>query len=124
MSQYKAQLLSILGYPVMEERISMAIPAAIMLNILGGASPSSHNAIIDAALLKPNAALHLYGKEPKPGRKIGHITIIEETMERAGKSMSDLITLVDAVRSERESSRNPPNPQPSSQTPRYHDSPS
>jgi phosphoribosylaminoimidazole carboxylase len=92
----------------MEERINMAVPAAIMLNILGGTTPTSHNAIIDAALLKPNAALHMYGKEPKPGRKIGHITIIEDTMDRAEQQMSSLITLVDTLRTERKSPPNQP----------------
>lgn len=82
----------------------MAIPAAIMLNILGGINADSHNGIIDAALLKPSAALHMYGKVPKPGRKIGHITIIENSMGTAEKHISDLITLTDALRAERKSS--------------------
>jgi 5-(carboxyamino)imidazole ribonucleotide synthase len=25
----------------------------------------------------PGAHLHLYGKEPRPGRKLGHITLVE-----------------------------------------------
>ena len=31
----------------------------------------------------PGAHLHLYGKEPRPGRKLGHVTLVggDETLE-------------------------------------------
>ncbi len=32
----------------------------------------------------PGAALHLYGKgDPRPGRKMGHITVVADTVEQA-----------------------------------------
>jgi len=50
-----------------------------MINILGGANLDSHLRLIDKAKSmyanEIGVYLHLYGKEPKPGRKIGHITI-------------------------------------------------
>jgi 5-(carboxyamino)imidazole ribonucleotide synthase len=30
---------------------------------------------LDAVLRIPHAHLHLYGKAPRPGRKLGHITL-------------------------------------------------
>ena len=51
----------------------------MMLNILGGINFDSHLSLIEKAKSiysnKMAVYLHLYGKEPKPGRKIGHITI-------------------------------------------------
>jgi 5-(carboxyamino)imidazole ribonucleotide synthase len=32
----------------------------------------------DAALAIPGAHLHDYGKSPRPGRKLGHITVIAD----------------------------------------------
>jgi len=38
----------------------------------------------DAVLAHPGAHLHLYGKrEARPGRKMGHVTICEPTVERS-----------------------------------------
>jgi len=34
-----------------------------------------------AVLAIPYARLHLYGKAPKPGRKIGHVTIVGPSHE-------------------------------------------
>lgn len=102
MSQYKSQLLSILGYPI-PEKIPMVVPAAIMLNILGGINADSHKAILNEAIVIPNAALHMYGKEPKPGRKIGHITLLHKSMAAAEQAISNLITITDRLRAERKS---------------------
>lgn len=50
-----------------------------MLNILGGANSDSHLPLVEKAKSmygnKMAVYLHLYGKQSKPGRKIGHITI-------------------------------------------------
>jgi phosphoribosylaminoimidazole carboxylase len=81
-SQYKSQLLSILGlmpsFP--DSTIPAMFPATIMLNILGGASKGSHKELMARAVATPNVALHMYGKESKPARKIGHITVVANSM--------------------------------------------
>jgi phosphoribosylaminoimidazole carboxylase (NCAIR synthetase) len=99
MSQYKSQLLSILGYPV-PEKIPMVVSAAIMLIILGGINADSHKGILNEAIITSNAALHIYGNEPKPGRKIGHITLLHESIPAAEHAISNLITLTDTLRAE------------------------
>ncbi len=60
-SQYKAQLLSILGImPSFPNATILAMfPATIMLNILGGASNNSHKELMKRAVATPNAALHM-----------------------------------------------------------------
>jgi len=81
-SQYKSQLLSILGImpPFPNATIPAMFPSAVMLNILGGASKDSHKELMKRAVATPNAALHMYGKESKPARKIGHITVVANSM--------------------------------------------
>lgn len=71
-----------------------------MLNILGGSHPDSHTRICRQALETPGAILHLYGKgEPRPGRKMGHITVIAETLHNAQKLIEPLIHLADSAKS-------------------------
>ncbi|KAM3066263.1 hypothetical protein ACMFMG_003226 [Clarireedia jacksonii] len=103
MSQYKAQLLSILGimpsFP--NNTIPSMFPATIMLNILGGASKESHKELMQRAATIPTANLHMYGKESKPARKIGHITVIGSSMSQASHIISPLIAIADTMRAER-----------------------
>ena len=77
---------------------SMTFSATIMLNILGGAEPNSHQILVDKAISMPNAALHMYGKESKPGRKIGHIAVTGAPMAEAEESVYERIVLADDIR--------------------------
>lgn len=103
MSQYKSQLLAILGlmpeFP--DNTIPTVVPATIMLNILGGMNPDSHKKLVTAATKIPNAAVHMYGKVSKPGRKIGHITVVGKSMKDGEHTIAPLIKIVDAIRAER-----------------------
>ena len=46
-----------------------------MVNILGGPSTGSFTDRYPAALAEsPTVKFHGYGKSPRPGRKIGHVT--------------------------------------------------
>ena len=78
-SQFEQQLRSVCGLPL--GSTEMPRPAA-MANLLGdvwaGGEPQW-----EAALALPEVKLHLYGKsEPRPGRKMGHLTATAAT--RAG----------------------------------------
>ncbi|TDZ12871.1 phosphoribosylaminoimidazole carboxylase [Colletotrichum spinosum] len=79
MSQYKAQLYSILDMLPRSIKLQPRVSSAIMLNILGGAREDSHEELVDltTSLYDGNMDifLHLYGKSSKPARKIGHITV-------------------------------------------------
>jgi len=47
----------------------------VMVNVLGGPADGSLDRARAAALAaQPAVAVHLYGKAPRPGRKIGHVT--------------------------------------------------
>jgi phosphoribosylaminoimidazole carboxylase len=78
MSQYRAQLYSILDLVHPSFKLQPRVSSAIMINILGGAEEHSHESLVDltSSLYDDNMDifLHLYGKGSKPSRKIGHIT--------------------------------------------------
>lgn len=66
---------------------------AVMLNILGdvwfpGNTEEPREPAWERVLALPGANLHLYGKdEPRPGRKMGHVTFIAPTLKQAQHSM-------------------------------------
>jgi 5-(carboxyamino)imidazole ribonucleotide synthase len=62
-------------------------PASAMANLLGdlweGGEPDW-----PALLRDPAARLHLYGKEPRPARKVGHLTVVgEDAAEAKGHAL-------------------------------------
>jgi 5-(carboxyamino)imidazole ribonucleotide synthase len=79
-SQFEQQLRGICGLP--PGSTDLLRPAA-MANLLGNLwSRSEPNWI--AACLVPGVKLHLYGKaEPRPGRKMGHLTALARTPAEA-----------------------------------------
>ncbi|KAI0152035.1 phosphoribosylaminoimidazole carboxylase [Hypoxylon sp. NC0597] len=107
MSQYKAQLYSILDrIPEKGVNLTARVPSSIMLNILGGAQPTSHDRFVELAEKAyddfTDVYVHLYGKESKPGRKIGHITATGfSSVERLAETISPLINVMDEIRAER-----------------------
>lgn len=75
-SQFEQQLRAVCGLPLGDD--TLLRPAA-MANLLGdlwdGGEPNW-----PAALKHPGVKLHLYGKrQPRPGRKMGHLTALAET---------------------------------------------
>ncbi|KAI9800122.1 MAG: phosphoribosylaminoimidazole carboxylase ade2 [Piccolia ochrophora] len=113
-SQYDAHLRAILGLPFpsssstqrRDPRPAVALRThdtyAVMLNILGGVKPDSHLSASRIALETTGATLHLYGKgDARPGRKMGHITIVGESPEEIQGSLQPLLNAVDQVRAER-----------------------
>ena len=100
-SQYEAHLRAILDIPIKESGLRLREPA-IMLNILGGATPDSHLKIAELARSETDASVHLYGKGiARPGRKMGHITLTASTMNEAERQIHPLLTAVDAMRANR-----------------------
>ena len=65
-SQFENHLRAILGWPLGS---TDAVALCAMVNCIG-ALPDHVS-----ALAVPNTHLHSYGKEPRPGRKVGHLTV-------------------------------------------------
>ena len=85
-SQFEQQVRAVCGLPL--GSTDFHSPAA-MANLLGDLWANGEPDWA-AALENPNVKLHLYGKaEPKPGRKMGHITATAETAEEAVRLVSE-----------------------------------
>jgi 5-(carboxyamino)imidazole ribonucleotide synthase len=65
-SQFENHVRAVLGWPL--GATDAPVPS-VMLNCIG-ALPAP-----DAVLAVPGAHLHRYGKQPRPGRKVGHVTV-------------------------------------------------
>jgi 5-(carboxyamino)imidazole ribonucleotide synthase len=79
-SQFEQQLRAVCGLPL--GATAQHRPAA-MANLLGDLWQSSEPDWAAACAI-PNVALHLYGKhEPRPGRKMGHLTAVAATRNEA-----------------------------------------
>ncbi|KAG8532612.1 uncharacterized protein KY384_002489 [Bacidia gigantensis] len=103
LSQYDAHLKAILGLPIPLNSLHLIEPGvnAIMLNILGGVKTDSHMHAAHAAHAIDGARIHLYGKgKARPGRKMGHITVLAGDMTTAELRMQPLIEDIDRIRRE------------------------
>lgn len=84
-NQFEQQVRVLCGLPLGEVT---AHSAAVMVNLLGDiwfANKSEQASEPDwgKLLAYPGLKLHLYGKsEPRPGRKMGHFTVLGETIEK------------------------------------------
>jgi 5-(carboxyamino)imidazole ribonucleotide synthase len=79
-SQFEQQVRVLCGLPLGDPSQHSA---AVMVNLLGDIWRDGEPRW-EAALVHPGAHLHLYGKrEPRPGRKMGHVTVCEASVERA-----------------------------------------
>jgi 5-(carboxyamino)imidazole ribonucleotide synthase len=67
-SQFENHLRAILGLPLGETR---ARGHSAMINLIGTMPGRAQ------ILVQPGLHLHDYGKEPRPGRKLGHLTVVE-----------------------------------------------
>ena len=66
-SQFENHLRAILGLPL--GSTALREPCALV-NLIGTLPP------LPELLSLPGAHVHLYGKEPRPGRKLGHVTLV------------------------------------------------
>jgi 5-(carboxyamino)imidazole ribonucleotide synthase len=81
-SQFENHLRAILQLPLGS---TAARGEVAMVNAIGAAPKR------ERILAIPGARLHLYGKELRPGRKLGHVTLLDPTPERM-RAVEDLVT--------------------------------
>jgi 5-(carboxyamino)imidazole ribonucleotide synthase len=91
-SQFENHLRAVLDWPL--GGTDLTAPAVVMANVLGNPAGTDLAANLPVALTVPGVRIHLYGKEPRPGRKIGHVTAlgteVEETRVRAMRAATIL----------------------------------
>jgi 5-(carboxyamino)imidazole ribonucleotide synthase len=79
-SQFENHVRAVLGLPL---GATDALREAVMVNLVGDMPP------LDRLLAVPGAHVHLYGKAPRPGRKLGHVTLVD-----AGEdAIAEVVTL-------------------------------
>ena len=79
-SQFENHLRAILGRPL---GATEAVGESVMVNLVGEPPP------VDRLLAIAGAHVHLYGKAPRPGRKLGHVTLLNA----AGDEVEELVSL-------------------------------
>jgi 5-(carboxyamino)imidazole ribonucleotide synthase len=72
-SQFENHLRAVLDLPLGTTVLQHARVASV--NIFGGAAGEDPVALLSRGLAVAGAHVHLYGKEGRPGRKLGHVTV-------------------------------------------------
>jgi 5-(carboxyamino)imidazole ribonucleotide synthase len=83
-SQFEQHLRAVLDYPL--GATDVMAPAVVMANVLGASHPpamSPDERLHHLLARFRDAHVHYYGKQERPGRKIGHVTVL-------GASMADV----------------------------------
>ncbi|MCE6999366.1 5-(carboxyamino)imidazole ribonucleotide synthase [Saccharothrix sp. S26] len=81
-SQFEQHLRAVLDYPL--GVTDLVAPAVVMANVLGASEPPEmgpDERLHHLFARFPDARVHLYGKAERPGRKIGHVTLLGERMD-------------------------------------------
>ncbi|MDQ8707443.1 5-(carboxyamino)imidazole ribonucleotide synthase [Streptomyces sp. LHD-70] len=84
-SQFANHVRAVLDLPLGDPR-----PRAkwtVMANVLGGDYPDMYQAYLHCMARDPQLKIHMYGKDVKPGRKVGHVNTygddLDDVLERA-----------------------------------------
>jgi 5-(carboxyamino)imidazole ribonucleotide synthase len=92
--QFQQHLRAILGLPLGDTR---QLSPAAMVNLLGEPGYEGRPMItgLAAALAVSGVCVHIYGKAvTKPGRKMGHLTVIEESVEAACRKAEQVKNII------------------------------
>ena len=87
-SQFENHVRAVLGMPLGD---ASARGVSAMVNLVGGVPPVAQLEAI------AGATVHLYGKEPRTGRKLGHVTIVAESAELLAAPLEQARALADAA---------------------------
>jgi 5-(carboxyamino)imidazole ribonucleotide synthase len=86
-SQFENHLRAVAGWPLGDTHVPRP---CVMLNLIGALPETA------AVLAVPEAHLHLYGKMARPGRKVGHITVLADREEHLNEKVRRLRELLPA----------------------------
>jgi 5-(carboxyamino)imidazole ribonucleotide synthase len=77
-SQFEQHLRAVLDYPLGDP--ALTAPVVVMANLLGGPDdivPKAIDERVHHCMARwPDVKIHLYGKQFRPGRKVGHVTAL------------------------------------------------
>ncbi len=87
-SQFEQHVRAVCGQPLGDPR---ALSGAVMVNLIGDLWSAGEPPWREVLAL-PEARLHLYGKAaPAPGRKMGHVTLLDDDLDRGLATAERLI---------------------------------
>lgn len=94
-SQFEQHLRAVLDLPLGSTDLRAPGSHSVMVNLLGSAHDQPARALAAAfAAGGAGAKVHLYGKEVRPGRKLGHVTVVDQdpalALERARAAVAAL----------------------------------
>ncbi|GAA1689057.1 5-(carboxyamino)imidazole ribonucleotide synthase [Microbacterium sediminicola] len=79
-SQFEQHLRAVLDLPL--GQATPLQPWTVMVNILGGPAEGGITERFENAMAQhPAAKIHTYGKDPRPGRKVGHVNVTGVELE-------------------------------------------
>jgi 5-(carboxyamino)imidazole ribonucleotide synthase len=78
-SQFEQHLRAVLDLPL--GATEPTAPYAVMANVLGGSDPGLYPRYTHVMARDPAVKVHVYGKEVRPGRKIGHVTALGDDLD-------------------------------------------
>ncbi|GAA2455658.1 5-(carboxyamino)imidazole ribonucleotide synthase [Streptomyces macrosporus] len=91
-SQFANHLRAVLDLPLGDPRPRE--PWTVMVNVLGGDYPDMYQGYLHCMARDPRLKIHMYGKDVKPGRKVGHVTTygddLADVRERAAHAAAYL----------------------------------
>lgn len=80
-SQFENHVRAVADLPLGDPSLHTA---AVMVNVIGNAEGDDPRTHLAAGMAADAAAhIHLYGKEARPNRKVGHVTVCDDDVERA-----------------------------------------
>ena len=80
-SQFENHLRAVLGMPL---GVTTALGYSAMVNLIAELPAA------EEVLAVANTHLHLYGKSPRPGRKLGHVTVRADQFEKLQQQLGEL----------------------------------
>jgi 5-(carboxyamino)imidazole ribonucleotide synthase len=87
-SQFEQHLRAVLDLPLGDP--GRVAPVAVMANVFGGDDPHIYSRYVHVMAADPGVKVHLYRKPVRPGRKIGHVTVLGDDpaslRDRAGRA--------------------------------------
>jgi 5-(carboxyamino)imidazole ribonucleotide synthase len=96
-SQFENHLRAVLDLPLGSPEARE--PWTVMVNVLGGEHPDMYAAYRHVMARDPALKVHMYGKDVRPGRKVGHVTAsgadLESLLARAHHAADYLTGVID-----------------------------
>ncbi|WP_461027574.1 5-(carboxyamino)imidazole ribonucleotide synthase [Streptomyces sparsus] len=78
-SQFANHVRAVLDLPLGDPRPRAAW--TVMANVLGGDYPDMYAAYLHCMARDPQVKIHMYGKDVKPGRKVGHVNTFGDDLD-------------------------------------------